>query len=99
VPELLSEISVQHRSRSADLGVPTQDYKFYGAEGARELSLGRSAAESINRILIDKYETLLSQLSRLQPQDCTADYFRGQLNRLAFALAVTGHSGHLPKRG
>jgi hypothetical protein len=53
---------------------------------------------TINRTLIDKFETLLSQLSRLQTQDCTADYIRGQLNGLAFALNVTGYSGNLPKR-
>jgi hypothetical protein len=35
---------------------------------------------TIYRTLIDKYETLLSQLSRLQTQDYTADYVRGQLN-------------------
>jgi len=52
---------------------------------------------TINRTLIDKYETLLSQLSRLQAKDCAADYIRGQLNGLAFALDVTGYSGHLPK--
>src|SRR6516162_4139011 len=32
---------------------------------------------TITRTLIDKYETLLSQLSRLQSQDCTTDYIRG----------------------
>jgi hypothetical protein len=53
---------------------------------------------TINRTLIDKYETLLSQLSRLPAQDYTADYVRRQLNGLTFALNVTGYSGHLPKR-
>ena len=55
-------------------------------------------AGTISRTLIDKYETLLSQLSRLPPQDCTTGYIRGQLNGLAFALRVTGYSGHLASR-
>jgi len=72
------------------------------AQGDWEQSFGRpfmtQDVATVTRTLVDKYETLLSQLSRLQAKDCAADYIRGQLNGLAFALDVTGYSGPLAKQ-